>query len=116
MKLYCVATYNVQEAKASKWESGITVTAKLIDATDQETEGCFVVVECGKSYFYQTLSRKKNMATGQVQMSSVEDKGSCRVAVYDIERGGIPGNNSNPAVVLENIHYGQSKFSCSHNK
>ena len=86
------------------------MTAELIDTSDQEVNGCFVVVECGNLSFYQVLSRKNNMAMGQVCMSSVEDQATCRVAVYDIERSGLPGNNSDPAVVIQKVDYGQSKF------
>ena len=102
-------------AKAEKWESGIKVTADMIDAAYHDAEGCFVVVECGDSYFYQVLLRKKNRAVGYIHVSSVKGKATCRVAVYDIEKSGLPGNNSNPAVVKENIDYGQSKFNFSHN-
>ena len=105
-----VATYNVQGAKVQKWESGIKVTAELIDAAGQEAKGCFVVVECGNSSFYQVLLRTNNMAMGQVCMSSMEDKATCRVAVYDIEKRGLPDNNSIPAVIIKQSDYGQSKF------
>ena len=108
----CVATYDVQVAKAQKWESGINVTAEFIDAS--EAKGCFVVVECKKSYFYQALTRDGNTAIGLVPILPVTDSDTCRVAIYDMEGDGLPNNNSIPAVLIKDVPFGQGKCHCSH--